>query len=271
MIQLKNVQFRVREKEIIKNITLNIKPGEKVAILGPNGCGKTTLINIITGNIQATAGTVVRKQLAHLSKTKVCYMMQQETLNKSIKVKEALELFSENKQNSYGQKLLKQFGLDHKANSYYRSLSGGEKQKLSLICSLQNDPTYFFVDEVTTGLDAMSRNQLMDYFVDIIDEKKSFVMVTHYFEEAEQVCDRFIFIKDGVIAYDIQKGEMNTKDQSVFTLKTGKVVFVDATEAENYIQSHFAEIAAYEAKQTETLETLFQTIYGEKVMQNEHA
>lgn len=271
MIQLTDVQFCVKKKEILKDITLNIKPGEKVAILGPNGCGKTTLVNIITANIQATAGNVERGQLERLDKTKVCYMMQHETLNKSIKVKEAIELFSKNKNNEYGQKLLNQFGIQHKANSYYRSLSGGEKQKLSLICSLQNQPTYFFVDEVTTGLDALSRNQLMDYFVDVVDETKTFVMVTHYLEEAEKACDRFIFMKDGRIAYDMQKSEMNVSGKSTFTLKDGTTIHVDQAEAESYMQSHFSEIATYEAKQTETLEALFQTIYGEEVLRNEHA
>lgn len=147
--------------------------------------------------------------------------------------------------------------------SSYRKLSGGEKQKLNLICSLQNNPQYFFVDEVTTGLDALSRQQLVEHFVDIVDETKTFVMVTHYLEEAEISCNRFIFIKEGRIIADMSKQTLQTGDKSIFTLEDGTEVILSQDKAEAFMRENFFQIMKYEAKGNTSLAGVFEKLYGE--------
>lgn len=261
MIKLKNVGFNASKRDILKNINLEIKPGERVAILGPNGCGKTTLVNVITENIKLTSGEMDLGDLKHLSKDKICYMMQHEELHKDMKVKEAIELFSSHNNKEKSNALLQEFGLSERANSLYRKLSGGEKQKLNLVCSLQNDPQYFFVDEITTGLDAMSRKQLIEHFLNIIDESKTFVMITHYLEEAEQACNRFVFIKNGMIIADMSKAEMTENAHCIFTLYDGEEIVVKEADAEAYMKENFAHIMKYEAKGNMSLENLFEKLY----------
>lgn len=129
MIKLENVCFSAAGKEILKQIHLEIKPGERVAILGPNGCGKTTLINVITENIKSSSGNIDRGQLAHLSKSKICYMMQHEEFHKDIKVKEAVELFRDiETPREQGQMLLKSLVWIHVCNRHIESYQG-EKNK----------------------------------------------------------------------------------------------------------------------------------------------
>ena len=91
----------------------------------------------------------------------------------------------------------------------FSNLSGGQKQKLFLVSALQNSPEYFFLDEITTGLDSESRGELFKFLSSNLKVKNStLLLVTHYLEESLQLCDRFIILKDGKIIADLQKSDL---------------------------------------------------------------
>ena len=138
------------------------------------------------------------------------YIMQNMTLPPDALVSEVLALFSNDEQSKeYGLKLVKEFKMESYLRQRFSNLSGGQKQKLFLVSALQNSPEYFFLDEITTGLDSESRGELFKFLSSNLKVKNStLLLVTHYLEEALQLCDRFIILKDGKIIADLQKSDL---------------------------------------------------------------
>ncbi|GBG97026.1 ABC transporter ATP-binding protein [Lactococcus termiticola] len=202
--------------KVLKDINLSVKSGERIAILGGNGSGKTTLLNIINGGIKATGGSIDFEEMA-INHQNTAYIMQHESLPSELRLQEVLALFSRDKA-AYqrGLDLADQFDLTKNLRKKYAQLSGGEKQKLLLISSLQNQPSYFFLDEITTGLDYNSRDDLLDFLASVFEEKQaSLFLVTHYIEEALRLCNRFVVIKSGKIIEDFTKEALISNEDSL--------------------------------------------------------
>jgi ABC-2 type transport system ATP-binding protein len=196
-ISLKDVDLEIKGKSILKNINLDIDEGESVAILGPNGAGKTTLINVIL-NLQGISQGSVMNDFGYLPKYKIGVHSQEQAFNELMKVKEILDLFLF--EGEY-MSLVKKYGLECNLNQKIQELSTGERKKLALILLLENDPDIIFVDEITTGLDALTRRQVLDFMKkELKSTGKTLIMVTHYLEEVNEVSERLIFLKDGEIA-----------------------------------------------------------------------
>jgi len=202
--------------QVLKDINLAIQKGERVAILGGNGSGKTTLLNLITASLKPTAGRIDFEDMA-INNQNSAYIMQHETLPDELKLSEVLQLFAKDKAAlNRGRELAEQFNLIRSSKKRFAQLSGGEKQKLLLISSLQNQPSYFFLDEITTGLDYNSREDLLDFLSKIFEtEGATLFLVTHYIEEALRLCNRFVVIKDGRIIEDFQKEELLSEHYSL--------------------------------------------------------
>ena len=197
ILELKNVTVN-RKKSILSDISLSIKKGEKVAILGPNGCGKTTLINVALGLIRPTEGTV-QKITDILAPYQVGVHLQEQKYNGLMTVRELLDLllFS----GSYSE-LIEKYNLFPILDKRLSTLSGGEKQKVYLTAVFENNPEVFVLDEFTTSLDLDNQEYTVGYLKEGIAENKTIILVTHHFQEAELLCDRLIFLKDGRIIED---------------------------------------------------------------------
>lgn len=215
-MKIQNLKMQFDNHLALNGIDLSIKKGERIAILGGNGCGKTTLLNVINKGLTATSGRIDYEDF-HLTNKNRCYIMQHEKFPEELKVDEALLLFAKSKQNyDYGIELIKKFQLTKSMNKRFVQLSGGEKQKLFLISSLQNEPEYFFLDEITTGLDYNSREDLLSFLSDVFEKNKNTLfLVTHYIEEALRLCNRFVVIKKGKIAEDFTKEELIEQEYSL--------------------------------------------------------
>lgn len=202
-ISLKDVSLEIKGKSILKNINLDISEGESVAILGPNGAGKTTLINIIL-NLQGISQGTVRNDFESLPKHKVGFHSQEQSFNRLMKVKEILDLFLF--EGEY-MSLVRKYGLEGNLNQKIGELSTGEHKKLALILLLENDPDIIFVDEITTGLDALTRGQVLDFMKNELKSTgKTVIMVTHYLEEVNEVSEKLIFLNNGEI---VETGSLN--------------------------------------------------------------
>ena len=199
-MKIKNIKKSYGNNQVLNDISFELKAGAKVALLGNNGAGKSTLMNIINGNVKASSGKIEYGKMKPTSNN-TGYIMQNMTLPPDALVSEVLALFSNDEQSKeYGLKLVKEFKMESYLRQRFSNLSGGQKQKLFLVSALQNSPEYFFLDEITTGLDSESRGELFKLLSSNLKVKNStLLLVTHYLEEALQLCDRFIILKDGKI------------------------------------------------------------------------
>lgn len=207
-IQIEGLTLRTKNKVILDSVDLEISEGDSVAILGPNGAGKTTLLNVML-NLQRFKIGKVRNDFLNLPAYKVGVHIQESKLNGLMKVREILDLFLFDGEN---EKLIKKYELQDKLNQKIATLSGGEKQKLLLVLTFQNSPEIICIDEVTTGLDVQSRKSIIDFIKkEIKYSNKTLIMVTHYLEEAEELCDKFLFLNNGKIVEFGRKEELFKK------------------------------------------------------------
>ena len=187
----------------VNNLNLEIKKGEIFGLLGHNGAGKSTTIECILGTKNMDEGKVSllgmnpaaeRKKLFE----KVGVQLQQSQYQQKIKVKEICEMTQSLYTNSLNfEELLKEFGLYDKKNSFVEELSGGEKQKLSVLLALLPDPQIVFLDELTTGLDPKARRELWSYLSSLKNKGVTIFLTSHYMDEVEYLCDRICILKKG--------------------------------------------------------------------------
>lgn len=189
----------------VDNISLSVEHGEIFGIIGPNGAGKTTTVNMITGMLAPDSGTVrtlgldpIRQE--HELRRVVGVQFQEAELPDLIRVDEALQLYSSFYDDPQPwQKLATEWGLEEKRSSQFSKLSGGQKQRLFICLALLNRPQLVVLDELTTGLDPQARRTCWDLIRQIRDQGTTVLLVTHFMDEAETLCDRIAVVDKGRI------------------------------------------------------------------------
>ena len=193
----------------VDGVSLEVGRGEIFGIVGPNGAGKTTTVECITGMRKPDGGTIQvagldpRSQGTELRR-RIGVQLQQAALPDRLKVWEALDLYASfyDKPADW-QELMEQWGLADKQNARFEDLSGGQQQRLFVALALLNDPEVVFLDEITTGLDPQARHASWNLIRGIRDAGKTVVLVTHFMDEAERLCDRVAIVDGGkIIALD---------------------------------------------------------------------
>ncbi|MDQ3540021.1 MAG: ABC transporter ATP-binding protein, partial [Chloroflexota bacterium] len=189
--------------EAVRDVSFTVQHGEIFGILGPNGAGKTTTVECVQGLREPTSGSIRilgidairnRQQL----RRRIGSQLQESALPDRIKVWEALDLFASLEPGGPDWRvLLDQWGLGAKAKSSFASLSGGQRQRLFVALALINNPEVVFLDELTQGLDPSARRVAWDLIRAIRERGSTVVIVTHYMDEAEQLCDRLAVIAGG--------------------------------------------------------------------------
>ena len=189
------------EREIIKNLSFEVKKGEIFGLLGPNGAGKSTSIECILGIQDKTKGKVTILGEENLSKKifeEIGVQFQASNYQDLISVKELCELFSSFYKDVLDyRELLRIFNLEKLMNSRVSKLSGGERQKLSVILSLIHKPKIVFLDELTTGLDTRSRLDIWNFLKKLKKQGMTIFLTSHYMEEVEFLCDNIMIINGG--------------------------------------------------------------------------
>lgn len=204
-ITVMDLTVRYKELLAVDSISFSVAQGEIFGIIGPNGAGKTSTIECLEGLRKATSGeirvlgidpTQRRELYQHIG-----VQLQEASYPPSIKVEELCQLFSSfySKPLAY-QGLLDRFELGDKKRARIEDLSGGQRQKVSIILALLGDPQILFLDELTTGLDPQSRKDMWQMIKSLRQEGKTIFMTTHYMEEAEYLCDRVCMMVEGKIA-----------------------------------------------------------------------
>lgn len=208
-IQVENLEKRYGATVAVGRISFEVGEGEVFGIVGPNGAGKTTTVECLAGLRQPDGGAASvlglnPQKAGRKLRERVGVQLQQAALPDDLRVWEALDLYASFYKNAANtQPLLKTWGLEEKANARFKDLSGGQKQRLFIALSLVNEPDLVFLDEITTGLDPQARRATWDLIRAIRERGTTVVLVTHYMDEAEKLCDRVAIIDGGqIVALD---------------------------------------------------------------------
>ncbi|HSV65656.1 MAG TPA: ABC transporter ATP-binding protein [Mycobacteriales bacterium] len=212
VIEIVGVHKRYGAKVAVDDVSFSVESGEIFGILGPNGAGKTTTVECIDGLRTPDRGTVRvlgldPRDRAEL-RQRVGVQLQSSGLPERIKVSEALELYASfYRQPADVRALAADLQLTGLAGRRYCTLSGGEKQRLSIALALVGSPRVAILDELTTGLDPQARRDTWRLIEQVRDRGVTVLLVTHFMEEAERLCDRVAVIDAGrVVALDTPAG-----------------------------------------------------------------
>ena len=202
-VSVRNLTKSFAKRTVVDDLSFDVRKGEVFALLGHNGAGKSTTIDLILGLKIPDGGTAKilgmdaaknRKQVFE----RVGVQLQHTQYQPSITVEEAcIEYSSLYADPADYQKLLDGFGLAALRRSFVSKLSGGERQKLSVVLALIGKPEIVFLDELTTGLDVVARREVWRTLKQLKSQGLTIFLTTHYMEEAEALCDRVCIIKSG--------------------------------------------------------------------------
>lgn len=189
--------------EAVRGIDLDVARGSITALLGTNGAGKTSTLEVVEGLGTASAGTVqvlgldpVRDRGRVRRRTGV--LLQTSGFSGDLTVAETLRMWASTVTGARPvAESLEQLDLGHRAGTRVRALSGGEVRRLDLACTLMGDPDLVMLDEPTTGLDPESRRSVWQLLRRIKDEGRTVLLTTHYLEEAEALADRLAIMHAG--------------------------------------------------------------------------
>ncbi len=187
----------------VNDVSFSIGQGEIFGIIGPNGAGKTTTVECISGLRFPDSGSISVFGLSPQKDRDKIRMflgvqLQESAMPPRLKVLEAVDLFASFYSNPLNpNELLESLGIDKVKSSIFKKLSGGQKQRLSIALALIGNPKIAILDELTTGLDPEARRETWTLIEDIRDRGVTVILVTHYMDEAERLCDRLALINHG--------------------------------------------------------------------------
>jgi ABC-2 type transport system ATP-binding protein len=197
----------------VDDVSLSVTEGEIFGILGPNGAGKTTTVECTIGLRSPDSGTIRLMGLdPQADKAQIHEItgvqLQSGAFPAKLRVGEIIDMYrSFYLHPADVDELAGALGLADKRKSYYRSLSGGQQQRLSVVLALIGGPRIAVLDEMTTGLDPQARRDVWELIEHLRDRGTTVLLVTHFMEEAERLCDRVALIDSGrIVALDTPAG-----------------------------------------------------------------
>ena len=253
MIEVKNVTKKYGSFTAVNDISFEVKDGEVVGLLGQNGAGKSTTMNMITGFIEPTEGTIsvngydiVKK--SKKAKKQIGYMPENVPLYMDLTVKEFVAYMAELKlverkiRKEEIEKAIKETGLEDVRNKLIRNLSRGYKQRVSMAGALVGNPEVLILDEPTVGLDPKQIIEIRNLIKEL-GKKHTVIISSHILSEMSQMCERVIIINKGkIVAIDTpEKLEEKTREKNVLY-----VTVEDKEEKMPSVKDEIAEIEEFE-------------------------
>lgn len=189
-----------KNRPVLNGLTLSIPAGRIVGLLGPNGCGKSTLIKLISGLLQPDSGEILvdGKKIGEESKAVVSYLPERTYFNSWMRVEQLIEYFTEfyvdfDPQRAFA--LLHDLKINPKAK--LKSLSKGTKEKVQLILVMSRNAKLYLLDEPIAGVDPAAREYILSTIVGNYNPEASIIITTHLITDVEQVLDDFVFLGFG--------------------------------------------------------------------------
>ncbi|MGA3562268.1 ABC transporter ATP-binding protein [Melissospora conviva] len=209
VIEVADLHKRYGGQVAVHDVSFEVNAGEIFGVVGPNGSGKTTTVECVSGLRRPDGGTVRVLGLDPLRdrdrvRRQVGVQLQAAQLPDRMRVGEALQLYSSFYPDPADWRaLLDELGLADRRKVAFGKLSGGQKQRLSVALALVGNPRIAILDELTTGLDPQARRDTWQVVRDIRDRGVTVVLVTHFMDEAERLCDRIAVMRAGqIVAVD---------------------------------------------------------------------
>lgn len=216
-IKVRNLKKAFKKVEVLKGVSFDVEKGTIFALLGANGAGKTTAINILTTLTGADGGSVAidgydpAKQADEVRR-RISLTGQFAAVDDVLTARENLELIGDLRHvkdtKATAGKLLKDFNLEDAADRPVQTFSGGMRRRLDIAMSLIGDPSVIFFDEPTTGLDPQSRNALWQTIRSLAGSGTTVFLTTQYLEEADQLADKIAILNQGKIVAEGTAAEL---------------------------------------------------------------
>jgi ABC-2 type transport system ATP-binding protein len=211
VIDVERLNLEYGDFHAVKDLSFQVERGELYALLGTNGAGKTSTLEIIEGHRRATSGEVrvfgLSPRDRRAVRPRMGIMLQESGFSPDLTAKESIGLIGKlTEREDTTERVLAVVDLTHKASTKVSQLSGGEKRRLDFATAVYGKPELVFLDEPTTGLDIQSRDDLWAAVDNLRDDGSTIVLTTHYLEEAQQRADRIglmhrgTFHREGTVA-----------------------------------------------------------------------
>lgn len=208
MIQLNNIEKKYNKLEVLKGITFTIEQSSITAIVGPNGSGKSTIIKSILGLVKPDKGDILINNRSILGeflyRKNIGYMPQIASFPENLTTDEVITMIADlrNEKLDLESHLVDELNLIPEMNKKIRTLSGGNKQKLSAFIALIFNPQIIILDEPTAGLDPIASSNLKQKILDERAAGKTIILTSHIMSEIEELANNIIFLMDGKILFD---------------------------------------------------------------------
>ncbi len=206
------------KKQVLKDMSFTLPEGEVIGLFGPNGCGKTTLMKILTGLIHDYSGSVLVNGQAPSEKTKAitAYLPEQSFVHDWMRNIDAVDYFNDffadfDKQKAL--EMLKKFGLDEKQKA--KTMSKGMNEKLLLSLTMSRDASLFILDEPMGGVDPASRSAILNFIMENYAQKSTLLISTHLINDLEDVFTHALFLGSGKALLNDKVSEITKDGKSI--------------------------------------------------------
>lgn len=240
VLEVKGLRKSYGSKVAVQNLDLTVSKGEIFGLLGQNGAGKSTTIECILNTRKRDSGTITMLGMDPLHDRKdlfarVGVQFQSTRFQDKLRVGEACEVADSLYPHTQDWRaLLARFHLEDKIKMVVNELSGGEKQKLSVVLALIPEPELLFLDELTTGLDPKARREVWAHLKELKEKGVTIVLTSHYMDEVEHLCDRIAVLKNGAIMEQGSPQELISRCGTK-NLEDAFLLFMDKEETEEAV------------------------------------
>ena len=216
MIEIKELQKKFGKFEVLKNINLSCRKGECIALIGPNGCGKTTLIKSVLGMVLPDSGTIHFNGNSvlgeYLYREKIGYMPQIGRYPDNMTIGQIIEMIKKirNSSDDLDEDLLHAFELEKMFDKQMRTLSGGTTQKVSAVLAFLFNPDVLILDEPTAGLDPLAAEVLKEKIIKEKEKGKLILITSHLLSELDDLITEIIFMQEGKVHFHQKVEELKT-------------------------------------------------------------
>ena len=217
LLEIKNLSKSYDQKEVLKDINLELKSGRIIGLLGKNGAGKTTLIKLINDLLTPTSGEILVKgnKIGVESKKVISYLPERTYLNKSMKVSEVIDYFNDFYDNFDRDKAIQLLNdLDLDINQRLSKMSKGMQEKVQLVLVMSRCADLYILDEPLGGVDPATRDYILDTILTNFNENASVIISTHLISDIERILDEVVFIDKGKIIIHSDADKLRTKENA---------------------------------------------------------
>ena len=224
MIRIEHLHKKYQKFEVLKNVSASLKPSECIALIGPNGCGKTTLIKSILGMVIPNSGEIYFKdksiynQIAY--RKEIGYMPQIGRYPENMSIGQIFEMMKELRgtDNDLDEELFEDYKLKNIIDKRMRTLSGGTTQKVSAALAFMFKPSVYILDEPTAGLDPLASEILKEKMLREKENSKLILITSHLLSDLDDLVSEIVFMQDGelLIHQSVEQLKTTTDEQAKF-------------------------------------------------------